>query len=466
MVKNGGKVVFHCVECGHSEPKWFGRCPSCMAWNTSVEEIKTPVRSQGHISLTDKSIPVSISQIPEDKVNRTKTGISEFDRVLGGGIVPGMTCLLGGEPGIGKSTLILQLCNKIASRGNKVLYISGEESHAQIKLRANRLGTNEADIHLLTETSLDDILASLENFEGPIGLIALDSIQSTYWAQLSSAPGTVSQVRECAGVIMRWCKSKGYPLLLIGHVTKEGTIAGPKVLEHMVDTVLYMEGDRHHQYRILRTVKNRFGSTNEVGIFEMRTDGLSEINNPSRAFLLDHKDESPGSVITVSNEGSRALVVEIQALTASSDGFGAPRRNTSGIDHRKLAMLIAVMDKRVGLSLSRQDIFVNAVGGATITEPAADLAICMAITSSLRETPLPRNMVVIGEVGLGGELRPVGGMDRRLSEAAALGFNYAIIPNGGVESSVSITTTRAHTLEEALAEAAAMGAVSVMEERR
>ena len=459
-------MVFHCVECGHSEPKWFGRCPSCLSWNTSIEEISAPVNSRSDFSLLEKSQPVPITQISSETTCRTETGIEEFDRVLGGGIVPGMTCLLGGEPGIGKSTLLLQICKKLANQEKIVLYVSGEESNAQIKLRADRIGANEAGIHLLAETKLEGIISCLEDFPGPIGLVALDSIQSTYWSQLTSAPGTVSQVRECAGTIMRWCKAKGYPLLLVGHVTKEGVIAGPRVLEHMVDTVLYMEGDRHHQYRILRTVKNRFGSTNEIGIFEMRTDGLSEVNNPSRAFLLEHDQESPGSVITVNNEGSRALVVEIQALTASADGFGAPRRNTAGIDHRRLAMLIAVMDRRVGLSLSREDIFVNAVGGATITEPAADLAICLAVASSLQETPIPRDIVVLGEVGLGGEVRPVGGMDRRLAEALALGFNYAIIPAGGSEHSAEISSVRVRTLEEALAEAAAMAAVPTSDERR
>ncbi|MEW6698421.1 MAG: DNA repair protein RadA [Bacillota bacterium] len=417
------KTTYACQSCGHQTARWMGRCPGCGEWNTLVEE--TAVVQQKPARGIAGAGPVPVTEVMTVEEERYSTGIAELNRVLGGGLVPGSLVLVGGDPGIGKSTLLLQAASAMAGRAGKVLYVSGEESVRQIKMRAERTGALHPNLLLMAETDMAVVEKTLRE-TAPLAVI-LDSIQTVYHPDVASAPGSVSQVRECTGLLMRVAKGKGIPVFVVGHVTKEGTLAGPRVLEHIVDTVLYFEGDRHQTYRILRTVKNRFGSTNELGIFEMRGAGLSEVTNPSKLFLNQREQPVAGSAVVPSLEGTRPLLVEIQALVCPS-GFGAPRRMTTGVDYNRVSLIMAVLERRVGLRLSTHEAYVSAVGGVKMDEPAADLAIALAIASSFRENPLQESLVLVGEVGLTGEIRAVSGMDKRLQEAGKLGFKRCIGP--------------------------------------
>jgi DNA repair protein RadA/Sms len=420
------KTTFVCQQCGVSSPGYLGRCPGCGAWNSMVETLEER-RSVGDGSAIKASgaAPVRLRQVDSAASDRVRVPISELDRVLGGGIVPGSLVLLGGDPGIGKSTLVLQAAAALARPEAPVLYVSGEESAQQIRLRADRLGSNADDLFVLAETDLERVISAAEQMSP--GLLIVDSIQTVFVDDITSAAGSVSQVRECTARLMQWAKPRQIPVLIVGHVTKEGTIAGPRVLEHMVDAVLYLEGDRYHQYRILRAVKNRFGSTDEVGVFEMADAGLREVRNPSEAFLEERNGNAAGSSVAVTMEGSRPILVEVQALT-SSTAYGLPRRSANGLDTNRLQLLVAVLQKRVGLGLGTQDIYANVVGGLRIVEPAADLAVAIAVASSFKERLVDPRTVAIGEIGLSGELRSVNQLERRLIEAQRLGFKRAVIP--------------------------------------
>jgi len=422
MNKGRSKTIFVCQQCGRESTKWLGRCPGCEGWNTFVE---TQTSSVKHTTLPRASAPRELSQIAIEGVPRLAIPLAEFNRVLGGGIVPGSLVLIGGDPGIGKSTLLLQVSALAAQQGSKVLYISGEESLEQVRLRANRLGLSGEGLYILAETNLDAILGQLEQ-EAP-DLVIIDSIQTVYIDELGSAPGSVGQIRDCTVRLVGWAKNAGVPILLSGHVTKDGAIAGPRVLEHIVDVVLYLEGEAFSAYRLLRSVKNRFGSTNEVGIFEMGSVGLAEVGNPSEAFLSQRAKEAIGSAVVPTLEGTRPLLVEIQALT-STTSFGFPRRTANGIDFNRLLLITAVLSKRAGLALGTQDIIVNVIGGLRVNEPAADLGIALAIASSLRDVAIDPSLAAVGELGLSGELRGVPQVERRLAEAARLGFKRCLIP--------------------------------------
>lgn len=422
------KTVFSCSQCGCQSPKWLGKCPDCGAWNSMTEERLTAASAQVGRASGERAVPVPIDEVPPQAEVRLPCGIGELDRVLGGGLVPGSLVLIGGDPGIGKSTLLLQAMHHLAAAGD-VLYVSGEESAAQTRLRGERLGLSGRPLLVLAENGLEEIVARIEQVRPRA--VVVDSIQTVWTRTLESAPGSVSQVRESAGRLMVLAKGSGIPIFIVGHVTKDGAIAGPRVLEHMVDTVLYFEGDRGHPYRILRAVKNRFGSTNEIGVFEMRSGGLDEVANPSELFLAERPLDAPGSVVTASLEGSRPLLVEIQALVTPSS-YGTPRRTTIGVDGNRLALLVAVLEKKAGLHLGGQDIFLNVAGGARLTEPAADLAIMLAVASSHLDRPLPQHMVVFGEVGLAGEVRAVTQPELRIAEAAKLGFRDCVLPTGNV----------------------------------
>ena len=417
-----------CQQCGSAQAKWMGRCPDCGEWNSLVETIveSRPSRAK-RMALTSstQNQPELLRDVAADGFKRVSLAIDEFDRVLGGGLVPGSLVLIGGDPGIGKSTLLLQASAGLATAGGPVLYISGEESAQQIKLRAGRLGLTGDGLYLLTETNVDVIMGHIDKLNPR--LVVVDSIQTVYLDELNSAAGSVSQVRESAARLMQVAKGRGIPVFLIGHVTKAGAIAGPRVLEHIVDTVLYLEGDRFHAYRLLRCVKNRFGASNEVGVFEMRDVGMTEVANPSEAFLAERLLNAAGSAIAVTLEGTRPLLIEIQALS-STTSFGNPRRTANGIDFNRLLLLIAVLSKRVGVRLSDQDVFVNVVGGLRVGEPAADLAVACAIASSFRDVPVAGDLAIVGEVGLSGELRAVSQLETRLKEAAKLGFDRCLVP--------------------------------------
>jgi DNA repair protein RadA/Sms len=415
-----GRTVFVCQNCGNESPKWLGRCPDCNEWNTYVERVVSPVSAAKAKPIAQELSRVSIAGLP-----RLVLPFSEFNRVLGGGIVPGSLVLIGGDPGIGKSTLLLQVAGMVAQEGGEVLYVSGEESVPQIRLRAERLGVVGDRLYLLPETAVENILEYGQELLPR--LMVIDSVQTVYLQGLASAAGSVGQLRECTLRLMQWAKSSGVPVLLVGHVTKDGTIAGPHVLEHIVDVVLYLEGERFSSFRLLRGVKNRFGSTNEVGVFEMRDRGLVEVDNPSQAFLSQRAESAIGSVIVPTLEGTRPLLVEIQALT-SPTSFGLPRRTANGVDFNRLLLIAAVLNRRAGVPLSNQDIIVNVVGGIKISEPAADLGIALAIGSSFRGRRAKPNMVAMGEVGLSGELRAVSQLERRLAEAAKLGFDACLLP--------------------------------------
>ena len=419
------KTVFVCSECGNESSKWLGKCPACNSWNSFYEQKVVETKSGTHKGVEkSENKPQKLNSYVAKETIRTQTGFKELDRVLGGGLVKGSLVLLGGEPGIGKSTLILQICDKIKGDG-KVLYVSGEESAEQIKMRADRLGINNDDILFLGETDIDIVNNAIIEINPK--LVIIDSIQTMYSEDITAAAGSVSQVREITSQIMRVCKSRAITTIIIGHVTKEGNIAGPRVLEHMVDTVLYLEGERYFSYRILRGVKNRFGSTNEIGMFEMNEEGMCEITNPSDILISERKENQAGSCIVSSIEGTRAILIEMQALTTQSI-FGIPKRTANGTDYNRLALLIAVLEKRAGMMLGGQDIYLNLVGGIRVNEPSIDLGMIMSVASSFKNVSIPRDMVIIGEVGLTGELRRINLIDKRLKEAEKLGFKSCIIP--------------------------------------
>ena len=445
------KTVFVCNNCGYESAKWLGKCPACNEWNSFYEE-KIAKTTDGAFS-TDKKTksakPSSLNSIEGKEATRTSTGVNELDRVLGGGIVKGSLVLLGGEPGIGKSTLILQICDKMQGEG-KVLYVSGEESAEQIKIRADRLGINNEDIMFLGETDIDIITQAIEEMNPK--LVIIDSIQTMYSDEITSAAGTVSQVREITARIMKICKGQAITTIIIGHVTKEGNIAGPRVLEHMVDTVLYLEGERYFSYRILRGVKNRFGSTNEVGMFEMQDKGMVEITNPSSILISEREDNPSGSIIVATLEGTRPLLIELQALTTPTV-FGMPRRTANGIDYNRLTLLMAVLEKKAKMNLSSQDVYMNVVSGIKIAEPAIDLGIILAVASSFKNISIPVDVVAIGEVGLTGEVRSVNMIEKRLKEAEKLGFKKCIIPENNkklLKDKYKLDIIGVRNIEEAL----------------
>ena len=422
------KPIYVCQSCGYQAVKWLGRCPDCGEWNSMVEEPVTSER-KGKTS-SAMSQPQTIDAISLAPEMRLKTGMVEFDRTLGGGVVPGSLVLIGGDPGIGKSTLILQVLDRLSHQSCRALYLSGEESPQQIKLRAERLSVHSEDLYIMTGTCIEDFFEKLAPIKPD--LVAVDSIQTVYTNDMTSAPGSVGQVREVAARLMTFAKQSGVPIFLIGHVTKEGAIAGPKVLEHLVDTVLYFEGDKGHVFRILRSVKNRFGPTNEIGVFEMKDTGLEEVGNPSRIFLEERPQDVPGSVVIPCLEGTRPVLVEIQALVGPSP-LGMPRRTAIGVDHNRISLLVAVLGKRIGMELGDQDIFVNVAGGLKVDEPAADLGIVSAMMSSFLNRPVDRNLVVFGEVGLAGEIRGVSQPDLRIREAKKLGFSRCLLSRNNFE---------------------------------
>lgn len=421
MAKN--QTVFVCSNCGYESPKWMGKCPGCNEWNSFYEEKIVKQSGTKHEKGTDAN-PLVLNELEGKEVLRNSTGFAELDRVLGGGIVNGSLVLLGGEPGIGKSTLILQICDKIKGEG-KVLYVSGEESAEQIKIRADRLGIKNNDILFLGETDISLIQDAILKTNPK--LVIIDSIQTMYSDEITSAPGSVSQVREITSKIMRICKENAITTIIIGHVTKDGNIAGPRVLEHMVDTVLYLEGERYFSYRILRGVKNRFGSTNEIGMFEMQDKGMVEITNPSSILISEREENPAGSIIIATMEGTRPLLIEIQSLTSTSV-FGIPKRTANGMDYNRLTLLIAVLEKKVGLPLGNQDVYINVVGGIKVNEPAIDLGVVLSAASSYKNIPIAKGTVAIGEVGLTGEIRSVNLIEKRIKEAEKLGFKTCIIP--------------------------------------
>jgi DNA repair protein RadA/Sms len=447
------KSIFLCQDCGYESPKWMGKCPGCQAWNTMVEETIRPEKSVRGLSSGNSSIkqkPQSIMEVKSEQEPRIPTNYQEFNRVLGGGIVPGSLVLVGGDPGIGKSTLLLQTSAQLAQKGERVLYISGEESVKQTKLRADRLDIAAKDLYVLAETDMELIEQAMGDILPSVMII--DSIQTVYRSEVTSAPGSVSQVRECTSHLMRMAKTKGIAIFIVGHVTKEGAIAGPRLLEHMVDAVLYFEGERHHTFRILRAVKNRFGSTNEIGVFEMKEEGLEEVLNPSEIFLEERSKGAAGSTVVASLEGTRPMLVELQALI-SPTSFGNPRRMATGIEHNRVSLLMAVLEKRVGLLLQNQDAYLNVAGGVRLDEPAIDLAIAISIASSFRDAPTKPTDVMIGEIGLTGEVRRVSRIEQRVHEAAKLGFTRAIIPEkniGGWTVPREIEVVGVSTVYEAL----------------
>jgi DNA repair protein RadA/Sms len=419
------KTAFFCQNCGYESPKWIGKCPGCGEWNRFAEEPTKATDSRVPPEYQFNEKPRSIDTVEADEKGRLKTGMDEMDRVLGGGIVAGSAILVGGDPGIGKSTLLLQVMHRLASGGRKVLYVTGEESASQIKLRADRIGASSKNLYVLVEVALENILKYIKEV-GPAAVV-IDSIQTVYCSLLSSAPGSVGQVREASERLIIFSKKTGIPVFLVGHVTKDGSIAGPKVLEHMVDTVLYFEGDSGHSYRIIRGIKNRFGPTNEIGVFEMRDRGLVEVSNPSEYFLTERPEGVAGSVVVASIEGTRPILVELQALVVSTS-FGMPRRTAIGVDTNRVSLLVAVMDKVGGLHLGNHDIFVNVAGGVKLSEPAVDLGITAAIASSFLDRPIDPKTVVFGEVGLTGEVRGINQMEVRVREAERMGFRRCILP--------------------------------------
>lgn len=449
------KMKYVCQECGYESAKWMGKCPGCNNWNTLVEEMEASPASSRHTmtrGAKTKHQPESITAVETQKEPRMTTSMEEFNRVLGGGIVPGSLALIGGDPGIGKSTLLLQISAQLADKHLPVLYISGEESVRQTKLRADRLGVTSDLLYVLSETNLLDIVNQIEQIKP--SLVVIDSIQTIYREEISSAPGSVSQVRESTSELMRVAKSNGIPIFIVGHVTKEGAIAGPRMLEHMVDAVLYFEGERHHTYRIVRSVKNRFGSTHEMGIFEMKEEGLREVMNPSEIFLEERSQGAAGSTVVASMEGTRPVLVEIQALI-SPTSFGNPRRMATGIDTNRVPLLMAVLEKRVGLMLQNQDAYIKVAGGVKLDEPAIDLAVAVSIASSFRNQPTKPEDIVIGEVGLTGEVRRVARFEQRVQEAAKLGFKRVICPEKNLEGwrpPESIEVLGVNTVQEALEE--------------
>ncbi len=424
------RTLFFCQECGAESPKWMGRCPGCGAWNSLVEEPAGPRAEKDGGSPLLSGRPQKITDVTSGEESRYCTGISELDRVLGGGVVPGSLVLVGGDPGIGKSTLGLQAAYAIGCKQGVVLYVSGEESVSQTRMRANRLLAISDNLYVVAETVLERIVEHVRNIEPR--LLVIDSIQTVFTESMPSAPGSVGQVRECTAYLLRLAKSTGIPVIIVGHVTKEGLLAGPRVMEHMVDTVLYFEGERHHTFRILRAVKNRFGSTNEIGVFEMAERGLVEVSNPSGLFLQERPQGVAGSVVIPGLEGSRPILVELQALV-SPTSFGTPRRMTTGVDYNRVSLITAVLEKRVGFHLSGQDTYVNVAGGVKLDEPAVDLGIAVALASSLKDFPVDPGLLVVGEIGLTGEVRAVGQIQKRLKEGAKMGFTRAVVPAANLQ---------------------------------
>lgn len=422
-------TIFVCNECGYETGKWLGKCPACNSWNSFYEE-KVVKTKNGENKKEVQSKPVNLSEVKTENLPRFLTGFSELDRVLGGGLVQGSLTLVGGDPGVGKSTLVLQLCDKIKMEG-KILYVSGEESGSQIKIRADRLNVANSNIVFLGETSVDLIEETIKSIQP--SLVIIDSIQTMYSNEISSIPGSVSQVRECTAKIMQICKKQNISTIVIGHVTKEGAIAGPRVLEHMVDTVLYLEGERFLSYRILRGVKNRFGSTNEIGVFEMKENGLEEVENPASFLLSDSSDKLSGTIIVPAIEGTRTIMVELQALVTQTI-FGMPRRTANGLDYNRVNLLMAVIEKHAGILLGNYDAYANVVGGFKINEPAVDLGIILSVISSFKNIPIPKSVVVVGEVGLTGEIRSVSMIENRIKEAEKMGFKKCIIPKSNLDN--------------------------------
>ncbi len=435
------KLLFICRECGCQTPQWMGRCPECGEWDSLTAEKIHGKNISSHSFSNSLSRPVPMHSIALQEEPRICTGIKEFDRVLGGGIVEGSLVLIGGDPGIGKSTLMLQALSTLAKSGEKTLYISGEESSRQIKMRGKRLKAASTSMLVASETNLDSILAMIQT-EKPDAVV-VDSIQTVYNPEMGSTPGSVTQIREASIRLMNLSKETGTPLFLVGHVTKDGAIAGPRIMEHMVDTVLYFEGDRNHMFRILRAVKNRFGSTNEIGVFEMKEQGLEQVSNPSALFLSERSVNAPGSVVTASMEGTRPILVEIQGLVSNS-GLGTPRRTILGLDPNRVALIVAVMEKRLGINLSGFDIFMNVAGGVKIIEPAADLGIAIALASSFLDRAVPESMIVFGEIGLTGEIRAAGHADLRIKEAEKMGFSGSIIPGNNLKQTGGIHGIKIH----------------------
>ncbi len=431
-MKKNYKTVFVCQSCGATSPKWMGKCPDCGGWDTFAEETQRKEASHGPLKGTPavqaKPVPIDAADL-EDEI-RTDTGIKEFDRVLGGGLVAGSLVLIGGDPGIGKSTLMLQALHQLSVQGHKVLYVSGEESVRQLRLRSRRLGTLSSNLLVVSEIDMESVMQIISEVKPAVAVI--DSIQTMFNSDLSSAPGSVTQVRESAMRLMIMAKKSGIPIFIVGHVTKEGAIAGPRLLEHMVDTVLYFEGDRSHVFRILRAVKNRFGSTNEIGVFEMKEKGLDEVPNPSSVFLSERPGSAPGSVVTACMEGTRPILIELQALVSRSS-LGTPRRTVLGLDSNRVALLVAVMEKKLGMHLMGHDIFMNVAGGVKVYEPAVDMAIVAAVASSFLDRPVPDGNIVLGEVGLTGEVRAVSHVEIRVTETRKMGFTKCIIPESNLK---------------------------------
>ncbi|MCZ6703573.1 MAG: DNA repair protein RadA [Ignavibacteria bacterium] len=440
------RIKYVCSNCGYESLKWLGKCPECDDWNTFTEEIIETSKRRITTAKTKVSV-AKLDEISADKKERIKTGIAEFDRVLGGGLIPGSVILLVGDPGIGKSTLAMQAAAKVSE---KVLYVTGEESDAQIKLRASRLKLVPDDFFVFPETDLGHIIAAINNVSPAV--VVIDSIQTIYRPELENSPGTITQIRECTSLLMEEAKRKHFSVIIIGHVTKEGMVAGPKILEHIVDTVIQFEGDSHHSLRILRAQKNRFGSTNEIGIFDMREDGLHEVLNPSELFLNGSERKTPGSAVTSSIEGTRPILLEVQALVTTSN-YGYPQRVTTGFDQRRLSILLAVLEKRAKIKVSANNIFVNMAGGVRISEPAVDLAVCCSIASSFFDKAINNKTVVVGEVGLGGEIRTVNNIEKRIQEAERLGFKRVVVPAGnssGTSSTSKIEITSVENLTDAI----------------
>lgn len=450
------KTIYVCSECGYETPRWLGKCPDCGSWNTLNEQEAVPAAKPEEKKLRrapgSDAEAAKVSEIPDETMARRSSGIGELDRVLGGGVVDGSMVLVGGDPGIGKSTLLTQLCANMSREGACVLYVSGEESARQVKLRTRRLGCADADFYVLSENDMNTVEKRMQQLSPAI--MVVDSIQTMYKPDMASAPGSVSQVRECAAQLMRLAKVSGCSVFLVGHVTKEGSIAGPRILEHMVDAVLYFEGDRQHQYRLLRAVKNRFGSVNELGMFEMSERGMLEVENASEALLSERAHDASGAVVMCAMEGSRPLLTDVQALVATTV-FGNPRRMASGVDQGRLALLLAVLEKRVGLRLYDQDVYINIAGGMSLTEPAADLALCVAVASSQRNLPIGGDWAVMGEVGLAGEVRAISQAERRIAECARLGFTSVIVPKyslRGIRVPESMRVIGVETVAQALNE--------------
>jgi DNA repair protein RadA/Sms len=450
MARKSSKTLFVCQACGYESPKWMGRCTECGAWDSLAEEVRRPAAAGSKIMAQKGNRPVPIDAVEIVDEERQSTGIDEFDRVLGGGLVAGTLVLIGGDPGIGKSTLMLQALHGIAATGRTVLYVSGEESVRQLRLRSRRLKTVSPSLLVVSEIDIDAVMTMVES-EKP-DVLVVDSIQTVFSPEITSAPGSVSQVRESTMRLMLMAKRTGIPTFLVGHVTKEGAIAGPRLLEHMVDTVLYFEGDRNHVFRILRAVKNRFGSTNEIGVFEMKESGLQQVANPSAVFLSERPESAAGSVVTASMEGTRPILVELQAL-ASSTSLGTPRRTILGLDHNRVALLVAVMEKQLGMHLMGHDIFMNVAGGVKIMEPAVDMGIVSAIASSFLDRPIRKDTLVVGEVGLAGEVRAVGNVDIRITEAHKMGFTRIVGPAGSLKrlkKPKQVTLAGVETVSEAV----------------